>query len=82
MPDREDVIWHLKNVQEFFNCTGFAIYADLVSDAIALLKEQEPVEPKRDSYLNWRCGNCNSTFEKHGGDKYCPNCGRAVKWDA
>ena len=46
-----------------------------------LLKAQEPLEPRRDSYLKWRCGNCNTVVDKYGGDRYCPNCGRKVKWD-
>ena len=49
-----------------------------------LLKEQEPVKPKSKvrhgetcQYQHW-CGNCMVML--HGKPKYCPNCGRSVKW--
>jgi hypothetical protein len=53
----------------------------LASDALVLLKAQEPVKP------TWRwdyayCGECG--FRLHWmveKNNYCPNCGRAVKWD-
>ena len=51
------------------------------------LKEQEAVEPKittlpkkdhDDSHI-YRCGNCDMIiFKSH---KYCPFCGKAVKWN-
>ena len=53
-----------------------------------LLKAQEPVEPKMlefiDEGLTWEkyeipsCGKCGALL---GDALYCPNCGRAVKWD-
>lgn len=51
----------------------------MLRDALALLKAQEAVEP------TWRqgipfCGKCGRQFGR--GFKYCPDCGRAVKWDA
>lgn len=52
-------------------------------DALALLKEQEPIPVKRiDGKHNHfiKCGNCN--IDLMSGMKYCPQCGRAVKWDA
>lgn len=44
-----------------------------------ILLEQAPVKP------TWRhglvfCGKCGRNFGR--GFKYCPDCGRAVKWDA
>lgn len=65
----------------------------LVLDALALLKAQEPVRPKRkttelyvrygdDIFNNYFCGNCGEllhTVLKR--DRFCANCGRAVKWD-
>jgi hypothetical protein len=59
----------------------------LMQDALALLKEQEPVEPIRQiEQTEWAirdhclCGHCR----KHLIFKwmFCPYCGRAVKWDA
>ncbi len=60
------------------------------SDALALLKEQEPVEPilEQDFMV---CGNCGHEviWQKIIGDNilveeqldYCPQCGKAVKWE-
>lgn len=46
-----------------------------------VLKAPEPVEPILDSRAIefYRCGYCNEPLEKF--DKYCWNCGRAVKWE-
>lgn len=66
----------------------------LMRDALALLKAQEPVAPVRKSFLVSApdeygatpsmtvCGACGAwllTVEPRA--KYCPNCGRAVKWE-
>lgn len=58
--------------------------------ALALLKEQEPVKPVVD-IDTWKCGNCGHTLEHqellgdnvlfHEQYNFCPECGRAVKWD-
>lgn len=59
---------------------------DLFTDALALLKAQEPVEPKRmrDAPREpLRCGNCGAMiviFSDYTA-KYCCKCGRAVKWE-
>jgi hypothetical protein len=55
----------------------------ILKDAIALLKEQEAVPPiridgKRNHFI--KCGNCN--VDLMSSMKFCPSCGRAVKWDA
>ena len=57
----------------------------LSADALELLKEQEAVEPEVE-VLNeidrlYRCPKCHKCFfyEKQ---KYCEQCGQAVKWDA
>ena len=62
----------------------------LVKDALALLKAQEAVKPVVD-IDTWECGNCGHTLEHqqllgdnvlfHEQYNYCPECGRAVKWD-
>lgn len=50
----------------------------VVSDAIALLKEQEPVEPiKLENW--WKCPSCSGNIVYNM--KYCPGCGRKVKWE-
>lgn len=62
----------------------------LLTDALKLLKEQEPVEPSIDvdTYV---CPNCGHRLEHQGmlGDNvifderynFCPACGKAVKWN-
>lgn len=54
----------------------------LMSDALILLKAQEPITPKRiDGKHNHflKCGSCNSDLMS--GMKFCPQCGCGVKWD-
>ena len=56
-------------------------------DMLELLKEQEPVEPDGDN-----CGECGYTLHRinydgpgkelrHEWFRFCPSCGRMVKWD-
>lgn len=58
--------------------------------AIEALEKQEsfePVEMIDDFYpigdplrtIGWRCGKCGERIA--GYDNYCPNCGKAVKWE-
>lgn len=57
--------------------------ANMVSDALALLKAQEPVEPQKMLNGLWayeRCGACEKPLYERGF-AYCPWCGRKVKWD-
>lgn len=60
----------------------------LLDDAIALFLEQEPVEPDGEN-----CGECGYTLHRinydgpdrglrHEWFRFCPACGKAVKWDA
>ena len=47
-----------------------------------LLKEQEPVKPIRintNFEQSWKCGECGGLVNTHF--KYCPYCGREVKWE-
>ena len=50
----------------------------LHDDAIALLKEQEAVEP-RVSTAEQRCGHCNKVIEMDGWQS-CPWCGKRIDW--
>jgi hypothetical protein len=58
-------------------------------DALALLKEQEAVEPDTDSEGTCSCGNCGETVGYYPVGcnvperlcKFCPECGKAVQWD-
>ena len=96
MPDRERVIKSIANCPRlpfdlcFGECQdcdcpyyGEAGIEKLHHDALALLKEQEAVEPEVE-VLNeidrlYRCPKCHKCFfyEKQ---KYCDQCGQAVKW--
>lgn len=67
------------------NCPGCAYLREpdcmehLKRDIIALLKAQEPVEPiERNGF--YYCGSCLYAFTVNR-QKYCTNCGRAVKWE-
>jgi hypothetical protein len=61
----------------------------LREDAIALLKAQEPVKPyavySEHTGTKWLvCGACDEPMNKVRDEtwsNYCPNCGRAVKWE-
>lgn len=96
MTDREKVIKGLKccnmpnnhddcpyNMATHYNiCTH-----QLLTDAIALLKDQEAVKPFiriHDANISngteHVCGYCNGSF-LHQHVKFCPWCGKAVKWD-
>lgn len=66
----------------------------LMRDARELLKAQEPIKPTV-SVDTRICGKCGHTLESqeliddkenpqilvHEQYQYCPNCGRAVKWE-
>lgn len=63
--------------------------SQMIEDTIALLKEQEAVEPDTDSEGTCSCGNCGETVgyypvgcnNPHKFAMFCPNCGRSVKWE-
>ena len=61
----------------------------MYTDAIAMLKEQEPVKPIRDIDGIYYCGNCDQncvgyevefTHSIIKLENYCHKCGRRVKW--
>lgn len=52
---------------------------NLYSDALALLKAQVPITPKPYDSFSFLCGNCERVISARY--KYCPWCGREVKWD-
>lgn len=58
-------------------------YITLMTEAIALLKEQEAVEPIITDHIvfgtNRKCSKCNMYL--FPAARYCPHCGRLVKWD-
>ena len=55
----------------------------LNKDILALLREQEPVEPhvehdSDDDTWYYGCGACHEAIDHK--DKFCRHCGREVKW--
>lgn len=98
MIDREKVIKGLEICTSMqYRCADCPYYAnccldgqEVMENALALLKEQEPVEPKEiinDFYpvgdyrrtLGWHCGKCGRTLM--GDGDFCSYCGQAVKWE-
>lgn len=68
---------------------AWAGYANSADDALSLLKAQEPIEPKvtkrKTGFGNvlscwFDCGNCNKPIE-HLKYRFCPYCGKGIKWD-
>lgn len=79
MNEREQVISNLLYMKR--DCLEGSDTDKTLDRAIALLKAQEPIEPryidgKRNHFI--MCGNCNTDLIR--GMKYCSYCGRAVKW--
>ena len=98
MTDRENVIKQLEECLSA-SCRGFRTcpYSDdewdAVESVLALLREQEPVEPakfQRGNRTDYFCRSCTTKvgmlfsnedawrFHYH----FCPRCGKKVKWDA
>jgi len=104
MPDREKVIDGLEMLRFFNQRAGRELWADkphdvqetdianadaIFADAIAMLKEQEAVEPIKMQRMDgnfsffvpyFLCGNCR--YELIGKDvMFCSHCGKKVKWE-
>lgn len=100
MSDREKVIDGLEMLRFFNQRAGRELWAgkphdvqeqdisnaDMIYEsAIAMLKEQEAVEPIN-SYGTFRCGNCRNIVGYNDGygrgyeNNFCSECGKAVKW--
>lgn len=84
MTDREKVIKGLEDIREDYENMRCKVSMEIIDDALALLKAQEPVKPilKREGwnkyYNNYVCPVCDQelVYEQN----YCSECGRAVKW--
>ena len=100
MTDREKAIKGLEclaneNAGCYTDCPYYAdnrCFSKTAADALALLREQEPVKPEpREIWvgsngafvLEWHCGACGCGVMKNDRwqTKFCPECGKAVKWD-
>lgn len=72
---------------EQFNQKKVEIPVTLALDVIELLKDQEAVKPRTENdgapqpWTSWWyvCGNCKASISPN--DKYCHECGKAVKWN-
>ena len=89
--DREKVIKALKTCRktDCAKCkynTEVCLIDEIISDALALLKEQDAVEPKKVKGYNppmytlyeYECQKCKSPIMYK--QPFCMGCGRAVKW--
>lgn len=67
------------------------VFRPMLRDALALLREQEPVKPIKTPEtirVEYNCGGCGylvgfvSTIhdDMHYRAKFCPECGRKVAW--
>ena len=71
------------------DCSVRVCKQQLCGDALELLKEQEAVEPDKDSEGTCSCGNCGETVGYYPVGcntpnkfcKFCPECGKSVKWE-
>ena len=77
----EKVVKELARIREdhFGGMTSYE--GEVLDAALALLKKQEPVEPKREIRgcgFRWFCGDCGINIEPN--HMYCRICGRPVKW--
>ena len=85
-PDREKVFEGLEAMREFFgfglpsHSPVFEAYQNILTDTIALLKEQDHVETELEGggYNWWHvCGDCHGAIDQN--DNYCKHCGRRIK---
>lgn len=63
---------------------GFACRESLMRDALALLRETEPVEPiKKPGIVEpYKCGACGAVLGwESEKQRFCPKCGRGIKWN-
>ena len=91
MADIETVINGLNDIGGFIaGRVGFEQARDFlrtIDETIALLKEQEAVEPEKENDGNpepWTawwyvCGDCGQPIDRM--DRYCRRCGKQVKWN-
>lgn len=84
MTDRKKVIEELENYEPYARTfSNLTVKSWIVTSVLALLKEQEAVEPipPTDESDLWKCGNCNHQLFRCTHQRYCEMCGRAVKWE-
>jgi len=89
MSERENVVQKAERIMR--STVDRDMIDSFCEDVIALLKEQEAVEPRRDAncVMMFRCGVCGEYVgfidsdpgDPNEQDNYCRNCGRKVKWE-
>ena len=91
MPDREKVIKEFADYVNYFKpyCIGDVEDHAMLKDILALLKEQEAVEPlaKEDDSYECICGAIVGWDELDASGivqaryNYCPFCGKPITWE-
>lgn len=97
MTDRKNVVSKLDELRQFAdteihpivspdNWDVYSKLCDLIDltkeEVLALLKEQEAVPVVQRELMHmlfWCCGSCGVAITH--GDKFCRNCGKAMKWN-
>lgn len=86
----QQAISHLENMKWLKGYDNTSVngvpLTDIIDDIITLLREQEPVTIKP-SYFDYICSGCESEIDGEfidctgGKIKFCPYCGKPVKWN-
>ena len=91
MNNREKVIKDFETeIMNFTpSCTSDELLKEIMETALELLKEQEPLiirKESEDEIYNYiaECPECGTEWAMCHSEKmrFCPGCGKAVKWDA
>lgn len=88
MADLENVVRHLYDCLAASKPENMCVFVrkDIVGEALNLLKEREPIPcgakiQTGDVVLDfYECGYCKNAIRRPW--RYCPFCGKAVKWNA
>ena len=93
MPDREKVTQSIEAClaepdsrckECIYPCTSSSfveLHEDMIKDALALLRKQEPVAPRYKDPYHAYCGACGCRIPLKIKARYCHKCGRKVKWE-
>ncbi len=81
MPDRKMVISHF---QDAITASGAGnrwrfVRADIIEDAIALLREQERASWILDRLHHYKCSACGAQWGRALNMNYCPTCGQYME---
>ena len=81
--DKETVIKGCENWVNNHKGENFLLTYSSVVELLAVLKEQNAVEPIIMDHIVFgtsrQCSKCNQYLFPAG--KYCPHCGKVVKWE-